>query len=332
MKISSPMPTGSGAIIVHNHLEKHFDDYQINSFSPIYEFFPFLMRAFSDKNANIIHTTPDYGIFHTRKNQKLVVTLHNYVLDKEMEPYSSLAQRIHYKTDLRLFTKLSLEKAHIVTAVSQFVADKAKEDMGFKGEINVIPNGIDENFFKPVIKKHNSKEFKVLFSGNMTRRKGAHWLPKIIDKLPKNIKVFCATGLRTKIPLNMRHSEIQYLERVAYKDMPALYQSMDALLMPTTREGLSLAVLESMACGLPVVASKCSSLPEQIINGKGGYLCATGDANAYANALISLDKNRQLAYKMGCYNRKCIEKKYRLQNMLDAYQYVFEETLDLQYC
>ena len=319
------MPTGSGAIVVHNHLEKNLTNYCISPFSPKYEYLPFLMRQFSDKKADIIHTTPDYGFFHARKNQKLVVTLHNYVLDQAMAPYSSLIQRIHYKTDLRLFTKLSLEKAHMVTAVSQFVADKTKEDMGFKGNIQVIPNGVDETFFIPLnSNRRKTKEFKVLFSGNMTLRKGTHWLPRIVERLPNDIKIYCATGLRNQVPKNMQHSKIEYIERVAHKDMPTLYQSMDALLMPTTREGLSLVVLEAMASGLPIVASDCSSLPEQIVHKKGGYLCRVGDINDFVVRISYLAQNLKRCKEMGEYNRERIEDKYRLKNMINAYQTLFE--------
>lgn len=123
----------------------------------------------------------------------------------------------------------------------------------------------------------------------------------------------------------MRHPKIQYINKVNHQDMPALYQSMDALLMPTTREGLSLSVLEAMACGLPVVASNCSSLPEQIIHEKGGYLCSTGDVNSYAEALIQLNYNHQLRKKMGLYNRQKIEENFTFIKMVDSYQDLFKE-------
>ena len=61
--------------------------------------------------------------------------------------------------------------------------------------------------------------------------------------------------------------------------------------MPTVREGLSLAVLEAMACGLPVVASACSSLPEQIDNGMGGFLCPVGDVVAFAEKIKLTGRN-----------------------------------------
>ena len=75
MKVSSPMATGNGAIIVHQTLEKHLKNYEVAPYSPSLEYLPFRIRKFSDKSADIIHT---------RKKQRLVITLHNYVLDDEM--------------------------------------------------------------------------------------------------------------------------------------------------------------------------------------------------------------------------------------------------------
>lgn len=326
MKISSPMPSGSGAIVVHNNLANHLDaNYTVRSYSPFYEYFPFMMRGFSDANADIIHTTPDYGFLHKRSNQHLVVTLHNYVLDAEMIPYSSMLQRLHYKTDLRLFTRLSLEKADTVTAVSQFVADKTKEDLGFKGYIHVIPNGIDEKLFVPQNKKPENipcKRTNVLFSGNLSFRKGANWIIPILERLDPNIDILYTSGLRKHSTLEM-HPRLKCLGSIASCDMPQVYQQADILLFPTVREGFGLAAAEAMACGLPVVTTNCSALPELVHHEKGGYLCSIGDVDEFANKINYLSRSLDLRVKMGKYNRQIIEESYTITKMVLAYENLF---------
>jgi len=315
------MPTGSGAIVVHSHLEKHLTGYRITPYSPKYEYLPFLIRQFSDKHANIIHTTPDYGIFHARKKQKLVITLHNYVLDDDMQAYSSLIQRIHYKTDLRLFTKFSLQRADVVTAVSQFVADKTKEDLAYKGKIIVIPNGVDEQLFKPDNTKKKNDRINVLFSGNLTKRKGAQWILPILEQLDSHIDIIYTSGLRgeSKLP---NHPRLLNAGSIPYNEMPSFYNQMDILLMPTVREGLSLAVLEAMACGLPIVASDCSSLPEQVHHKQGGYLCAIGDVDCFVRKINLLAGDSILRKEMGLYNHKRIEDNYTLSRMIREYKII----------
>lgn len=88
--------------------------------------------------------------------------------------------------------------------------------------------------------------------------------------LDKNIVIYYTSGLREKSEL-VAHPRLKPLGRVPYDDMPKLYQNMDILLLPTVREGHSIAVLEAMACGLPVIASNVASLPEQIIHKQGGF-------------------------------------------------------------
>lgn len=70
---------------------------------------------------------------------------------------------------------------------------------------------------------------------------------------------------------------IEIMGTVPYVAMPDLYRSVDALLLPIVREGDSLAVLEAISSGIPVIASDCSSLPERVTHGQGGYLCEIGD-------------------------------------------------------
>ena len=61
--------------------------------------------------------------------------------------------------------------------------------------------------------------------------------------------------------------------------------------------------MEDMASGLPVVASNCSSLPEQIDEGKGGFLCPVGNIHAFAEKINILADSPPLRKEMGKYNR-----------------------------
>ena len=97
--------------------------------------------------------------------------------------------------------------------------------------------------------------------------------------------------------------------------------------MPTAREGLSLSVLEAMACGLPVVASNCSSLPELIDEGKGGFLCPVGDVAAFAEKINVLADAPELRRQMGEYNRAKVEKLFTLERMVSEYRELFESLL-----
>ncbi len=321
------MATGNGAYILHKSIEQHINNYEVIPYNPYKTLFPPILIPIGRFNrADIIHTTPDYGIFHKRRNVPLVLTFHNYVLDRFMRQYSSPLQSIHYATDLRWFTRLSITKACQLTAVSHFTANLAKQNLGLKDDIQVIYNGIDQNKFSPK-KKQNNKEINVLFCGNLTKRKGAHWLESIADKLSSNISIQYTEGLRG-MGATLSHSKLKSIGRVKYQNMSEVYNQADILLFPTVREGFGLAVAEAMACGLPVVTSNGSSMPELIDHEKGGFLCQEGDVESFAGKVNILAENALLRNEMGQYNREKVESQFTLSRMITEYQHLFIKTLD----
>lgn len=318
------MPTGSGAIVVHRMLEQKLGDYTVAPYSPAWTWFPPLLRAvLPNAPADLIHTTPDYAPFVRRRGLPLVTTFHNLVIDDFMVPYSSVLQRLHYRTDLRLFLSKALRISDRVTAVSEFTAELARQELRFDGPIDVIPNGIDTDFFRPAAAKSESSTLRILFAGNPSRRKGAQWLPEIARRLAGVATIVCASGLRGGWTAGFDAAGIETLGRIPYASMPELYQSVDALLLPTVREGDSLAVLEAMSAGLPVIASNCSSLPERVAHGEGGYLCDIGDVEGFVAAIDSL-RDPQLRASMGNFNRHRAEAEFDINKMVSRYSAVFE--------
>lgn len=327
--IISPIGSGSGAYIVHKLLESRISGYQVIPYHPYRTLFPpSLLLIGRFKNASLIHTTPDYAIFNAQKNIPLVLTFHGYALDQFLRDFSSTLQNIHCQTDLKLFTKLSVRKADCITAVSHFIADLAKQDLQAADNIRIIYNGVDHSMFTPGKQNHfqQAKKINVLFCGKPTKRKGAQWLVPIADRLDCNIHILYISGLhQTKTLID--HSKLTRLSTVPYHKMPSVYQDADILLFPTVREGFGMAAAEAMACGLPVVATNCSSLPELIDDGKGGFLCPLGDVDAFAEKINLLADNPKLRSEMGDYNRAKVEKMFTLDRMVGEYQQLFEEVL-----
>ena len=321
--ILSPAATGNGAFVVHTQLAKYLSNYQVVPYHPKRTFFPPLLYPLGrGRKPQLIHAPLDYAWFHAQRNVPLVATLHGYALDKAFRPYGSSLQRLHWGTDLRWFSRLAAERADVLTAVSHFTANLAIQDLGVSKPINVIYNGVDEQLFTPKSRKP-TREIKVLFSGNLTRTKGAQWLLPIIQQLDERIVIYYTSGLRETSAL-MAHPRLRPLGRVPHDKMPEIYQQMDMLLFPTVREGFGLAAVEAMACGLPVVATDGSALPEVVTHGQGGFLCPLGDVDAFANAIQILAEDRELRQQMGAFNRAEVEQRFTLGRMVGAYNSLFE--------
>ncbi len=327
MKILSPMPSGNGAYVVHKQLESSIDGYRVRRYSPWWTLAPITLPWFArGRQLDMIHCDLNYACFFKRPGVPLVATIHNYVLDPFMAPYSSLLQRIHYRTDLKWFTRQSLKQADCVTAVSQFLADIVRQECPAVPDIRVIYNGVDEARFCPVAASRRSGPFRILFSGNLTRRKRADTIVPLASALGAGFEIHYTAGLAGgELPAGDRgDGKLVALGRVPFKEMHRLYHSVDALFMPSVREGCPLAVAEAMACGLPIVANDCSGTPELVIDGAGGFLCEIGQIEQYADAFKKLADTPQLCRSMGDFNRARVEEKFTFSQMITAYQSLFE--------
>jgi glycosyltransferase involved in cell wall biosynthesis len=329
LKIVSFLPSGNGANVIHDQLADAFPEYSLFSYPPRLEYLPFTIPFIAGercRQADLIHASMDNGLFFYRKRAPLVVTAHNYVLDTYMRDFSTPLQRLHYATDLRFFTRTTLRLATCIVCVSEFVADLLRERYPVSDRIRVIRNGVDHLRFVPPATPPDRGTFRVLFSGNPTRRKGAHWLADIASRLDPGIEIHYTPGLRDSSSVPQRENLLP-TGRVAHDEMPYLYGRYHALLAPTVREGFGLGVAEAMACGLPVVASDCSFIPELVENDRGGYLCPVGDCQSYADGINRLASSPDSCLEMGTFNRARIEQSFRLDTMLKSYRKLFLEML-----
>lgn len=321
-RIFSPVVSGSGVAVVHRQLAAGLSGYETATYSPYWEYFPLAMPLlFRRRAADIIHTSASYGCCFRRDNLPLVLTFHGFVLDRFMRELSSPLQRLHYATDLRWFTRRSLQEACSVTAVSGFVADLVANELDYRKPIEVIHNGVDCGRFHPVQRK--PRELRVLFSGNLRTQKGADLLAAIATRLPPEVKLAYTRGLRGRGALPSL-PQLEPLGTVAHGDMPICYQSADILLAPSMREGFGLGVAEAMASGLPVIATDGSSMPELVVEGQGGFLCPLGDAGAFAERIRRLVDDATLRRRMGEFNRERAERLFALPLMLSRYRELFD--------
>lgn len=320
------VPRGSGAYVIHNQLEDSIANYRLFTHSPAMEYFPFALPIWAAKKtsgASMIHSTLDYGWMYRKKGIPLILTAHNYLLCHEAYKHSTLRQRIHYSTDLRASTRMSIREADLIVCVSDFTRNVICEKYKIYDKTIIIYNGIDCNKYYPnTSNKTTNETYKVLFAGNLSRRKGAHWIPEIAAKLEKGIEIHIATGLRNT-ELSICNDNIKTIGRVSYENMPSLYRQYDALLSPTVLEGFGLSIAEAMACGLPVVASDCSFVSQLVHDGRSGYLCRIGDCAAFAEALNSLAKSPATCASMSLYNRQRIMTCFPLEKMINGYKNLF---------
>tara|TARA_Y100000816_G_C26102814_1_gene584985 strand:+ start:2345 stop:3499 length:1155 start_codon:yes stop_codon:yes gene_type:complete len=165
----------------------------------------------------------------------------------------------------------------------------------------VIPNSIDPGLFhiknKSMVRKQlniNKHDFIVCFVGQFNERKGVMRLSKALESLKDNsIKAFFI-GSGNEIP---DYHEVLFKGKVEHDLLPDYLNCADVFVLPTSSEGCSNAIIEAMACGLPIISS---DLPfnYDILDENNSILVNPYDISEIANAINFLKKNVDIRSKM----------------------------------
>jgi glycosyltransferase involved in cell wall biosynthesis len=107
----------------------------------------------------------------------------------------------------------------------------------------------------------------------------------------------------------------------------AAFHSANCFVMPSRAEGLPMAMLEAMACGIPVIATSVGAIPEAMTDGTEGFLVPPGDVDALADRMRRLGTDACLRERMGGAARERVEKDFSLERMCDKLLAIYQEVL-----
>jgi len=110
-------------------------------------------------------------------------------------------------------------------------------------------------------------------------------------------------------------------------DIPSILSVLSVSVLSSISEGLSNVVLESMAAGRPVVATRVGGNPELVINGTTGYLVPPADSEALTEAVVALLKNPAKARSMGVAGKKLVEEKFTVEAMVKGYENLYQSLM-----
>ena len=111
-------------------------------------------------------------------------------------------------------------------------------------------------------------------------------------------------------------ASVSFLGRVPNTHLPGILNNWDAFVLPSFYEGHPKAVLEAMACGLPVIGTRVQGIVELIADGETGLLCET-DAGSIRQALERIAEDGALRTKLGQNARRYVEKHFALERVVD---------------
>ncbi|MFO7965719.1 MAG: glycosyltransferase family 4 protein, partial [Desulfobacterales bacterium] len=277
-------------------------------------------------SADLIHANCEYGYFFKDLNKKMTLVLHHNVFESEYQRFTKLYQKAYHYGLLKNRLKRSIKYADRIISVSMSTKKSFCSQFQIPEDTVVtIYNGINQNLFIPKSNRDDTLH-RLIFVGTMSIRKGVDILLDVMKRLGGKFELVCVS----QRPKNMKKcpDNLQIIENVTAERLSDLYNQSDILVFPTRLEGFGYAVAEAMACGLPVVASNCSAIPELVDHGKGGFLCSVGDVDDFAEKINILAESPKMRKEMGEYNRAKVEKYFTLDRMVKEYKELFEEVLD----
>lgn len=257
----------------------------------------------------------------------IVATLHHCVQDEALTPYKSWGQKLYHRLWVTPMERRVFARAETVAAVSRYSAECVKRIFGLT-DVHVIYNGVSPSFLKSVERVEAHRPFRLLFVGSWSRRKGVDLLPAIMERLGPEYTLHCTgTFNRSQLKAGPPDNMLE-LGRIADTNgMIGLYEQSDALLFPTRLEGFGLVAAEAQARGLPVVATRCSSLPEVIEDGVTGLLCPMDDVEAFTKAIRRLASDADLWRAMSRGASRRIARCFNVEQMVDGYLGLYQRIL-----
>jgi len=226
---------------------------------------------------------------------------------------------------------LICKMADAFIAVSRDVSEELIQAGFARRKIHLIPNGVELESAARADKEALKKELgipegiTILFVGRLSEQKGVRCLVEAFARIGERRSVslvLIGAGPDTaKLKNIVRDRGLD--ERVFFpgpkKDAGSYLRAADIFVMPSLSEGMSVALLEAMAEGLPVCASDIPGNRNVIQHGVSGLLFKRGDAGELAASLETLIKDATLRKSFGSQARSRVAKDYSLEKMIESY-------------
>jgi len=236
-----------------------------------------------------------------------------------------------------------LKKADLFIAISQEITDGLRKDGIPPERIKHITNFVDTDKFQPINNNERhmfkrtlalDKNIVINFTGRIVGRKG---LDILIPAFARNSELTLSSRLLIvgTGPYEQRAkemvSDLGIGDKVRFlghsSEVARYYQTSDIFVLPSYAEGMPNSLLEAMACGLPVIASRIGGVVDVVEDGKSGILFEPGNVSELASAIVRLLRDDELRQRLGTEARKRIVENFSIEKVAEEYIELYEEII-----
>lgn len=275
--------------------------------------------------------------FRTVMGKPIVWTLHdmapftggyNYLTDYDQDAFNQINDKY-----LKIKEKNLIYNAHFITTPSKWLGQLSEESNLFrKFKHKVIPNCIDVDVFNPMNKaelkkKYNIPEDKqtVLFVAYdvSDERKGFKYMQEALMKLNTSNIHLLVLGKSEGIQLDFSHTLLGSISNE--NQVAEVYNMADVFVISSIEDNLPNTVLESLACGVPVVGFDIGGIPDMITHKFNGYLAKEKDSDDLANGISYILEQNTGELQQNCL--KTINEKFLPEIVANQYLSVYNSVL-----
>ncbi len=249
-----------------------------------------------------------------------------------------LSKRYHMRFILRWLVNNSSKIITISKATRSF-CQKAGLD---QDKIEVIPFGVDPDFFRPLEVYNDENIFQILSVGYLIQRKGFEYLiramPQVLEEHANaRLKIVGSGPLETELKELIYElglgDEVEIVKNISDDELLMVYNSADLFVLPSivdsqgNTEGLGVVLLEAMACGLPVMGSNVGGIPDIITNNETGILVEEKDLQGISEAMKKLIKDEELRSILSKNGYNSVKHNFNWKTLAKRYTEVFEDLI-----
>lgn len=262
-----------------------------------------------------------------RDRTALVATCHNW-------PSKVFSMRAYAAID-----RLILRRFDKVIGVSEVPSDRLRRSGVARHKIATIFNGVDVARFEgaaPTLRRKIAPNDQALvgFVGRLVADKGGAVLlraaKQVLAVRPKTTFVLVGEG-PARNEWEELAAQLEIAKQVTFAgvrdDMPEVYASLDMVVLPSLVESMPMCLLEAMAAGKPVIATRVGAVPKMIDSEQTGLLTETGDVDGLAAAILRLLGDPALASALGENGRANAVRDFSAAAMARSYLGQYEQVL-----
>ena len=301
-----------------------------------------LPKAVRETNVDLLHCTSNTAPMHCKV--PLILTLHDIIfLEPRDKRNRSLYQNMGWFYR-RMVVPRILKKCKRIITVSKFEQNNIINRLGLpRKKVAMIYNGFNEEF-KPIIdlndtyKKYIPETDYFFHFANTDPRKNTERIliaySNYIHQSHKKRRLLLTGINENQLKSLLTINKIEHISNrivltgyIPGTDLVFIYNNAFALLFASLREGFGIPILESMACGTPVVTSNTSSMPE--IAGEDAILVNPESADEICEQLLRLENDKDFyeqQVKIGLQRSTLFSWRNTAEQLLELYETVYRET------